>query len=198
MSILSLLRGRPQALETAVSEILQARRALASPPKTLSQWVRGQGAMRDPRGYVRARGGISDDRGDARSFAGDFRGFASILSRNGKPLDDLTLGAHEAGYFPDRPTTRAFLDALENDMRGSRHVADLDAEDALRSARSTLSAYEEAGLNVRQRPSVLRRALQQMLNTPDPIDDIPFAWPLGLGLGSGVLGALSNRNGFTT
>jgi GNAT superfamily N-acetyltransferase len=154
-------------IEMMASEIEYAARAVEDAPQSLNEWVRRQGEVRDARGRVVTRGGIRDDRGEVAGGAGDgLRGFASLLSPNGRTLDDLALSAWESGFFPglvDRPTINEFLDALDRDARNPGSVnADESASFEVRNSRDILRYYESRNIDIALRGPALRQALRPL------------------------------------
>lgn len=77
--------------------------------KTLSEWIR-------------SAGGLKDDGGDVRALGGGGKDQKLVNNKSGMSLDDAALRAQEAGYFPDsegRPDIKEFLDTLHGDAQGS-------------------------------------------------------------------------------
>lgn len=122
-------------------------------PQTLSQWLRGQ-----------AKNGIFDPGGDLLAIMPDAKNVpglvrktikSSMNPRGGDSLDDVVRRAWEEGFLNEsatvahgagregnRPSIREFLDALDDDQRGSRIVRIADEADAA-TARN-FEAVEEA------------------------------------------------------
>ncbi|MGE3481271.1 MAG: hypothetical protein AB7K73_07675 [Gammaproteobacteria bacterium] len=130
----------------AAAEIVAARQEKA--PQSLTSWVRAQG-------------GIADDRGDIAGHAGDNqRGFARLLRRGGRSIDDLALAAWEQGFFPDhaeRPSINDFIDALNAESRGA---------DPTRG-RKTLHFWEAQGVDISLSQGELVDALHGRANPND-------------------------------
>lgn len=138
------------------NDIVEARKAAANRPSSLTTWVRSQGGMRD-------------DRGDVEGSAGDAqRGFARLLHADGRSIDDLALAAWEAGFFPDhaeRPSVAEFIDALDEESRGRMRSADIEAQAAANAATQTLRAYGSMGIDTALGVDELRSALH---GAPNP------------------------------
>ena len=107
--------------------------------------------------YVTKHGGIKDDRGDVAQIID--KGRVGALNKKGRSLDDMALAAWEDGYFPghtERPTTREFLDALDEDMRKGPRAAPEDQH-----VTDMLEHYDRAGINTSLRGDALREALMR-------------------------------------
>jgi hypothetical protein len=128
-------------------------------PESLSDWLRRQ------------RGGVFDPGGDLATVYPELRAIPGLLRKSlrskvnpkgGESLDDLVLRAWEEGFLNDsalvghvmgreaeRPTIRDFLDALDLDRRGERHVRvmDVDAARAADEFDRAREALERAGLD---------------------------------------------------
>jgi hypothetical protein len=71
---------------------------------------------------VRAAGGIVDEAGEVKQIAGGARGL--VNNKSGRTLDDMARKAWEEGFFPgdNRPSQKEFLNALDEDVRGTMPV----------------------------------------------------------------------------
>lgn len=82
--------------------------------------------------FLKGFGGIKDEGGEVSSLMGRKNGRPGLInSKRGLALDDATLYAWEAGYFPEfaeRPTIHELLAALGDDLNGKpRTRPDADA-----------------------------------------------------------------------
>lgn len=167
----------PDDIEMMAAEIEYARDALNDEPRTLTDFVRRQGEIRDDKGRVVQRGGIRDDRGDVAGSAGDaLRGFASLLSPTGRSLDDIALAAWEEGFFPghaERPSVNELIDALDEEARGlATFTTDEAAAFAARNAREILNHYEGRGVDTSLTGQTLREALSPLARRADAMDAV--------------------------
>ncbi|MGE0717195.1 MAG: hypothetical protein AB7P02_17255, partial [Alphaproteobacteria bacterium] len=123
-------------------------RALSS-KKKLPDELRAPPSLAD---FVRSSGGIKED----GTYAGDLRSIGSlareaagtrgrkvgIINKGGMSLDDMTLAAWEAGYFPEhaeRPSPSVLVEALREDFGGRPQYStrDLDRVERLQRLRQT-------------------------------------------------------------
>jgi hypothetical protein len=92
----------------------ERRKAPLPKPEGLAQFLVSKGGLRDFQGEVAAV------LGDARYRVEGVKGRPKLLNdKKGRNLDDAALAAFEAGYFRERPTVAEFLEALEEDVRGT-------------------------------------------------------------------------------
>jgi len=101
-------------------------------PKTLADFIRTEGGVRDDGGEVRQALGGAKNRG--------------LIRPNGISVDELAHRAWEAGYFPEkgaeRPMPAEFLDKLDEDINRNPQYSDHDA-DAVRDYHAALDRNEE-------------------------------------------------------
>jgi hypothetical protein len=84
-------------------------------------------------------GGVRDPNGDVAAIVGGPKGRPGLINKNGQHLDDATLKAWEAGYFPEhdqRPEINHLLDAIREDHNGNPRYSmhDQEAVDAYHQA----------------------------------------------------------------
>jgi hypothetical protein len=99
--------------------------------------------------FLASKGGLKDFSGEVAAVLGDpalrvegMRGRPKLINeQKGRNLDDAALAAFEAGYFRERPSVAEFLDALNEDVRGSGYFTD--------EGRMLLRAIEEDQAGVR-------------------------------------------------
>jgi hypothetical protein len=90
-------------------------------------------------------GGLIDDGGDISAIIGGSKGRPGLLNGNGQRLDDATLRAWQAGYFPEhseRPEINDLLDAIRDDHNGVARYSMHDA-DAVSAFEQSKGANEE-------------------------------------------------------
>ena len=75
-------------------------------PRTLTQFLKDEGGLREYQGELAAIGITSKTRPGL------------INNATGRPLDEAGLRAFEEGFFPERPTIAELLDALGEDFAG--------------------------------------------------------------------------------
>jgi hypothetical protein len=133
--ILNYGRRTPDSTRTLLKEL---RRGSTARPKSLME-------------FLRSKGGIKDDAGELR--ARDFGGRGGLLNnRTGRRLDDLAQVATEAGYFPgkDRASPEDLLAALDQEARGRPIYSEFDYASAQRA--DDLDIFREeldrAGINL--------------------------------------------------
>ena len=83
--------------------------------------------------FLRNKGGLIDTGGDLKAMDADKSVRGLINNKKGNYLDDATLSAWEAGYFPqfvERPTINDLLDAIDKELRGDKIYAS-EKEDSL-------------------------------------------------------------------
>lgn len=165
--------------------------------ETIARMKRG-GAQ--PRGqksltqFVKEQGGIKDERGDIRNMMGaGTRGRPGLLNNaTGLPADQVAERAHAAGYFPEhgRPetqaqnaratdagtaqdrandagagmSTRAFIEALDEDLNGSRQrfgdTEDADGAAWQRAMSDLERELDAAGVSSSDPPETILAALR--------------------------------------
>lgn len=149
--------------------------------------------------------GIRDDRGDIAAFNNGRAGFRSLLSERGVQLDQAIERAVEAGYFPEHttmetlPDQRAFLSALEDDVRNIRPLHPAGADDR-RGAQDSLAQMENwlerhgVDLTTRSdaalRQDIADKVYEATYGEPIGLDDAPP--PVG---DSGLAGASGGQGG---
>lgn len=133
-------------------------------PERLTEWLRRQ-----------AREGIYDPAGDLATVFPEARKIPGMLrntrrtdknTKGGWSLDDLVLRAWEEGFLNDagtvrvnairdtvseRPDINTFLDLLDADIRGERHVVRISDQELARAAEefdNALQALERAGIDL--------------------------------------------------
>jgi len=85
----------------------QAGKKKTDKPATLADFVRSQGGISSADEYMK---------GEVRDRFSIKAGYNLINNKAGKTLDALSETAWEAGYFDERPTPAALLDALREDV----------------------------------------------------------------------------------
>lgn len=139
-------------LAAAVFEPLKAERIIDE--RTAADMPIRKPAVKRPstlKDFVVNRGGIwkGDDRGDIAALEYRRPGFlkAKKLERStagnnggGLTLDDMREAAVEAGYLPDGSDINALIDALGEDVRGNRVIAQADM-----NAEADWTAFENRG-----------------------------------------------------
>lgn len=113
----------------------------AEKPLRLAEWLRRNGGLRDEGGELRALGIEPKARPGL------------INNRTGRPLDDATHAAWEAGYFAadEAPDVRTFLYALGDDFNGTSPAyrdADLDLVARAETAREFARDLEARGIDM--------------------------------------------------
>lgn len=92
-------------------------------------------------------GGLQDTGNDIRSIIGGVRGRPGLLNAKGRTLDDATMHAWEAGYFPEhdqRPTINHLLDKIREDHTGNPQYSIHDQE-AVEAYRDAMARNNEIG-----------------------------------------------------
>lgn len=93
-------------------------------------------------------GGLRDSTGDISAIVGGTKGRPGLINnRTGQSLDDATLRAWQAGYFPgldQRPSINDLLDAIRDDHAGNPRYSmhDQDAADAYDQANAQNSEID--------------------------------------------------------
>ncbi|RFC63216.1 hypothetical protein [Mesorhizobium denitrificans] len=169
------------------NEVVQFARRVASGerpamPQRLSEWLRKL-----------QRDGIYDKNGDLAAAYPELRKIPGLLrksrkgtqnTKGGLGLDDVVNRAWEEGFLNDaatatsdafrdtvveRPTIRAFLDALDNDLRGGAvvRVADMEAARSVDDFDQVMRAMERSGIDfekVRFATTEAMRGIAQAVN----------------------------------
>lgn len=118
-----------------------------------------------------SRNGIRDQSGELRQLGITSRTRPGLLRREGQPLDEATLDAFEAGFFPghtERPTSNDLLDAIREELHGNRIVREDDLDRlAEREALELLDqGLVEAGIDVRRiKPADLGQRIREVQAT---------------------------------
>ena len=108
-------------------------------PQSLAEYLARKGGLKDNRGELRAM--------DAHLWHKQKPGRPLLVKDDGLSLDDATLAAWEAGYFPgfdERPTINDLLEALDLDFRSSGLFTLDDAEARREEAAAEQSVEREA------------------------------------------------------
>lgn len=127
------------------------------------EFVRDMKRQRPPKSlvdFLREMGGVRDETGDIRHTLGEARQRPGLISRRGMEPDEATLRAWERGYLGsgERPDINALYDAIGEDISGNRIYSDADlsiAED-LRLAREMESDLAKYGIKARDANGVRR------------------------------------------
>ena len=118
------LPGEPDITQPIPGETAGASPYMAVPsaPKRLNQFLREPQTVGDGIHATVIPGGIQDVGGDIEASIGEAPNFPGLINKSGRPLDNATLHAWEAGYFPEhseRPDINHLLDAIAEDHNGN-------------------------------------------------------------------------------
>lgn len=117
-------------------------------PTDLVGWIRQQGGLQNQGDELRHMGLTNAAR--KMDFAGQEQRFGPLVNDMGMNLDDASLRAWEAGYFPehaDRPDVNTFLNALRDTYEGRNRrflPSDLDQIDRFGAVNAEREAMREA------------------------------------------------------
>lgn len=162
--------GAPQSPASVLRELGEKA------PADLVTFVRRNGGLRDQAGELRFIGANNAARRGV-PFAGQDTKAGPLVSESGRNFDDMAEAAWEAGYFgpPEttpRPTTREFLESLEDTLTGSRRVFSIYDEDVVQryfDAEDAMSSWR-------------RDAEGMVVDSSTPAGpDVPFAPPEAFG-----------------
>lgn len=118
------LAGLSQADPEKLADLYKALRARPDKPETLM-------------GFLTKTGGLKDQAGELKAIGITSRTRPGLLRKDGRTLDDATLAAWEAGFFPgktQRPEINDLLEALRREAHGRPVVRLDDMEQAGRQA----------------------------------------------------------------
>lgn len=164
-----------------VGEVLNYGRRTPDSMRALLRQVRSGGNQR-PRSltqFIRSKGGLRDDAGELASR--DFgRG---LVNKNGRPMDEMALSATEAGYFPGRQ--RASIDellaALDQEASGRPVYSEFDYQAAQRAddIDAFRSELDRAGINLNLPDDEIVRRMDYETGARSPVS-VTFKDLMGL------------------
>jgi GGDEF domain-containing protein len=120
--------------------------------------------------FVREHG-VNDDRGDLAAMEIDKQGAKfkkNILRKDGMSLDKVRELAVEAGYFPRGADNTAFLDAIDNELRGNPTFSNMnikqDVMDKAQELEQLRQGLEQAGIDLNQMDNAAVRGVLNQSN----------------------------------